>query len=686
MQYSSALSRLAFLTCQIVLAVSSVRADQAVNLLPNGGAETAGSGEEVPSEWFAATVPAAGLTMGRSIKHAHSGHASLFISNEAEYKQEVSNNWAQRLRYVPKGRVVQLRCYIRTEQAEAANVCIQCWGPGGESLIGFASTPVVKGTQRWTESRSERLVVPPETTMLMVRAALTGKGSAFFDDVRLDIVGPEVVQDPGLSAAVPGRILRKLPLLRDSMILSYLPTWNHGNVDNVGVANNDGGVRALIAWPKLVGAPETSKKRYILALYSRETRLKDNPGPLEMYSIVEDWKEMVSWKEAPRVAAEPGLTFDMVSGKGWKLFDVTSLFEQTGSADHAANGVMLRFSREDRKADDKDWSGYEFVSREAIGERESRRPVLLVIDPDRPPLPEPAAPVAKAAPRRQLSSAEVLDYIDYLASLPEASVTTVAGAAEGQFEASKLASDALLKAYSPNLDPRAADIKIHASQLPPYEQFVAAYPLTSEGVMTMGSILASEYARSGRGRDAERLATAASRFAAGTELEYIIEINRSWVESDNGKHEAAEERLRRIMVKPLPKVEDRRTLDILFVAPQQLADFLRQRGKRDDADRLYKMLAERGFTWDREHPDRQAIGESYVIAAYRGRIQLIVDRDPKDTAAEKLIEELKQRVPLAADQLNAELMTMRGQAPPMVGQPLRDSEKRAAPSAKTKGT
>jgi hypothetical protein len=674
MQYSSAISRLALLTIQLAIALESARADQAVNLLPNGGGEIPGDSTDVPSSWFAASVPAVGLTMERTVDGPHSGSACLFIANTADYKQPVSNNWAQQLRYIPKGRTVQLRCYIRTENAEAANVCVQCWGPSGESLIGFASTPVLKGTRDWTESHSDRLTVPPETTILMVRAALTGKGRAFFDDVSLDIVGPEVVNDPGLAASVSGRILSRLPLLRDSMILSYLPTWNHGNVDNVAVANNDGGVRTLIAWPKPAPAPKNAKRKYVVAMYSRETRVKDNPGPLQMYPILEEWKEMVSWKEAPRVASEPMLTFDMVPGNGWKFFDVTPLVEQNASSDHAANGVSLRFSKEDRKADDKNWSGYAFVSREGIGEWESRRPVLLVIDPDQPPLPDPVTPASKSPSEPSLTSAEFLDFIDYLASLPNVSIESALGAATAQGDASQAASAALTKSYSPNLDPWAADKKLHASQIPPYEKFVAAYPLTSEGVMTMGSILVSEYARSGRPADAERLATAASRLAAGTELEYIVEINRSYVEWHNGKHEVGEHRLRQIVAKPLPKIEDRRTLDILFVAPQQLADFLRESGKRDESDRLYQELADHGFDWDKKHPDSQGVGESYVIAAYRGRIQLIVDHDPKDTAAERLIAELKKRLPYAAEQLTRELTTMRGQAPPMAGRMIRDSE------------
>ena len=35
------------------------------------------------------------------------------------------------------------------------------------------------------------------------------------------------------------------------MVLAYLPDWNFGNVDNLGIGNNDGGVRTLIDWPAI---------------------------------------------------------------------------------------------------------------------------------------------------------------------------------------------------------------------------------------------------------------------------------------------------------------------------------------------------------------------------------------------------------------------------------------------------
>jgi hypothetical protein len=666
MQYSAAAFRLAIIALQVVIAPSYAQADQSVNLLPNGGGEIAGSAADVPAEWFAASVPAPKLKMGRDVKQPHSGAACLFISNDADYKQEVSNNWAQRLRYIPRGRAVQVRGYIRTEQAEAANICVQCWGPGGESLIGFASTPVIRGDHGWTEAQSERLIVPPETTMLMVRAALTGKGRAFFDDVELDIVGPEVLDDPGLAAAVKGRILSKIPLTKDSMILSYMPTWKHGNVDNVGVANNEGGVRARFAWSNPPAKPQTSKRQFLLALYSRETRVREKPGALQMYEILEDWNESSSWNEQPRVAVEPVQSFDMTPEKGWKIFDVTSLVEEHLKSAKPLHGVLLRFGSEDLKADDRNWSGYKFVSREGIGDWESRRPVLLLVDTGQPARAEIHDSAAKAPAALALSSSELLEYVEYLASLPNVAIRPVTGDVSALAAARQEASDAQTKNFFGNLDPRTANMKLHATQIPPFERFVASYPLTIEGVMTMSSILPWSYYNAGRGQEAERMTTAASRLGANTELSALVEINRASTEALLGKHEAAESRLRRVMAQTPTTPEDRRTSDILLVAPLALADLLRDRHQQDEADRLYREVADRGMQWDRKHPDPSQSGASYVTPAYRGRIELVMARNPPDiAAAEKLIDEARKRIPSAGDALQQDLITLMGQSPPV---------------------
>jgi hypothetical protein len=637
-----------------------------VNLLPNGGGELAGKADDVPAEWFPASIAADGLVMGRDRGVAHAGEASLFISNAAEYEEPVSNNWAQQLRFVPRGLVVRVRGWIRSEDAEAANICVQCWGPGGQTMIGFASTPVIKGTTDWKRVTSKRLVVPEDTSQVIVRMALTGKGRVWFDDVKLEVVGSKVSKDPGLAAVVKGRILDRVPLEKDSMILAYMPEWKHGNVDNIGVANNDGGVRTLLQWKTPSATDALPNRKYMLAVYSRDTKNGAAPSAIEMYEILGNWDELVSWKEQPKLSSKPVAKFDFEPGEGWKLFDVTPVVERQAKADGAAQGVLLRFASEDRSGEKKDWSGYQLVSREGIGEWESRRPMLLVVDPDQPAVergrrPEvggqgqnPEQPQSGVMLRDQL-----LDYIDYLATMPDVKIDSVPGDVTARFEAADAAGKALTGGNNPRLTPAEAHVHMHLLQLPPYERFVGAYPLTPEGVMTMSSILSWSYLQANLTDETERIAVASNRLANGSEVECITAINLAFIESQTGKADDAEARLREVMKRPLSSPKDRRESDIRLVAPLKLADVLSERGKWEEADQAYRDVIERGFQWDRDYPDDQ-IGESYATSAYRGRLTVFVKAHPDDAdGAEKLIEEIVKQVPLTADELREEVRIIR---------------------------
>lgn len=56
---------------------------------------------------------------------------------------------------------------------------------------------------------------------------------------------PEKVwTEPDLAKRVHGSIVKAIPVSKDCMILAYLPNQNLGHIDNFGLANNDGGVRA----------------------------------------------------------------------------------------------------------------------------------------------------------------------------------------------------------------------------------------------------------------------------------------------------------------------------------------------------------------------------------------------------------------------------------------------------------
>jgi hypothetical protein len=663
MQYSSTARRLALSVIGSMLVLSaaagSARSDQVVNLLPNGGAEIAGESETVPAEWFAAMVPADGLTMARETGNAHRGESCLAISSQATYEEPVSNNWAQKLRYVPSGRTMRVRGWVRTEDAEAANICVQCWGPGGETLVAFASTEVIKGTTDWKRVTSERFVVPSETESIIVRAALTGKGRVWFDDMRLEVIGPKVVGDPGLAEAVSGRILKKLPLKKDAMVLAYMPDWRHGNVDNIGVNDNDGGVRTLIELPQPPTRLAGPNRKYLLAMYARETLGDAASNAIEMQLIRESWAELIGWKEQPKFSEEAAFKFDFVPGSGWKIFDVTDIVISKAAEPGAAHGVVLKFAKEDREAEKKNFSGYQFVSREGVGEWEAFRPMLLVVDPDQPAVKESKA-TATVVKAPALTTEHFLAYVEYLASLPDVEIRPVAGDVSAAGEASQQMWKAIQASNRSQLDPHAAHVRMHLLELPPHERFVAAYPLTPEGVKTMSGLLSWSYAQAEKKDAAERIAKAAAKLGAGTELAVLVEVNLASIEAILGKQDEAKARLVRVINQALPKTEDRRASDIRLMAPLKLADLLRDEGDYEAAERVYRREVIAGGTeWDKEHPGN-TIGESYVVAAYHGLLAIAMHRSKEDAdAVERLMKEAGERVPAAVAELQSSVEMMK---------------------------
>ena len=256
----------------------------------------------------------------------------------------------------------------------------------GESMLAFASTPVFRGDQEWTETTSQMMLVPEDTTSILVKAVLTGVGKAWFDDLAVTVVEgsdaassrDDVQSADGLADAVPGRIMMQIPIEKDCMILSYLPQWKYGNVDNIAVANNNGGVRTLLNWGMdLPRNALVNNRKFFVALYSRKTTRQPNSGLVNVYGVQDDWPEITSWNTQPSITSKPISQAEFSPAEGWKLFDVTKLVTKQ-AVEGNGHGVMLRFDVEDKLA--KNWSGYHFVSREGVGESRRRRPVLLVVD------------------------------------------------------------------------------------------------------------------------------------------------------------------------------------------------------------------------------------------------------------------------------------------------------------------
>jgi RNA polymerase sigma factor (sigma-70 family) len=183
-----------------------------------------------------------------------------------------------------------------------------------------------------------------------------------------------------LSEVVEGRIKRSVVVSKDCMILAYMPDWAHGNVDNLGIASNNGGVRTLVDWPDVPPSEVKSPDlKFYLAFYSRETTPKPKPGSILAFELSSPWPELTSWNAMPDHEPDPVLTAKFEPGDGWKLFDITAFVRDKEGK--SGDGLMFRFLSEDRNGGT--WSGYKLVSREGVAEWARCRPRLVVVDPIR---------------------------------------------------------------------------------------------------------------------------------------------------------------------------------------------------------------------------------------------------------------------------------------------------------------
>lgn len=363
----------------LALFASAAAASERGNLLSNGGAEELSDSRQLPAGWFAASIAAPELRMFIDDRHSRAGKASLAIANQHEYDQTVCNNWAQNIHAVPKGHRVRLAGYVRTDDAEAVNICVQCWADEGKRMVGFATTPIYRGTNGWTLAQAPDMVVPPETTRMIVRAVLTGKGIAYFDDVSLESVGPAAtaISSP-YDPKTDHLILRRLPVTKDCMVLAYLHGWDRGDVDNLAVSNFNGGVRTLLAW-EMPSHEEIDdlRLRYLLAIYCRKSTLRAESARLEIHRLLGPWQERTSWNNQPEFSPEVAATFDLNPGEGWKMLDVTELVREQVRAPQKNFGVALSLPRLALEATQQPWSELDFTSREA--ENPSLRPMLLIV-------------------------------------------------------------------------------------------------------------------------------------------------------------------------------------------------------------------------------------------------------------------------------------------------------------------
>src|SRR5262249_28733734 len=126
--------------------------------------------------------------------------------------------------------------------------------------------------------------------------------------------------DLDLVKLAPGNIIAAVPVAKDSMVLSYIPLWSHGNVDNIGIGNYDGGFRTLIDWDPIAAQLAASPgHRFLIALYARKAVTTTPPGPILAFNITKSWPELTSWKTQPPYDPEPAASYKFEAAEGWKL-------------------------------------------------------------------------------------------------------------------------------------------------------------------------------------------------------------------------------------------------------------------------------------------------------------------------------------------------------------------------------
>ncbi len=160
--------------------------------------------------------------------------------------------------------------------------------------------------------------------------------------------------------------------------MTYMPDWDFGNVDNLGLQNT--GARVLIDWPS-IPAEETKlpDRQFLIALYARKSTSHPPDGPIYAFELFEGWRERTSWKTRPRHDVEPAATYKFEPGDGWKLFDITPLVRAQTRAGRTSHGILLRFLSEEAM-NESSISGYDFVSREGANEWANHHPMLLVVE------------------------------------------------------------------------------------------------------------------------------------------------------------------------------------------------------------------------------------------------------------------------------------------------------------------
>ncbi|GMV92687.1 MAG: hypothetical protein AMXMBFR82_24650 [Candidatus Hydrogenedentota bacterium] len=170
-----------------VIAVCAALSAQGADLLQNPGFETRQG--DLPAQWHVYVEPQEGSLAELDGAAAHEGQWSVRLHNALPYAEEPANNWSQNVLADLSEDTVVLSGWIKTEEAGEAALWIQCFRKDPWEVLlqeSTGDTDSLSGSQPWTEVTVEA-DVPEGTDFIVVRCVLKGTGTAWFDDVSLEV-------------------------------------------------------------------------------------------------------------------------------------------------------------------------------------------------------------------------------------------------------------------------------------------------------------------------------------------------------------------------------------------------------------------------------------------------------------------------------------------------------------------
>ena len=167
------------------------------NLLVNPGFETLDG--DTPEGWNLFVEPQEGSEGGVEGGEALQGKYCVRLHNAEAYEREPANNWSQSIIADLGGAELLVAGNVKTTEATEAALWVQCFKKHPCRILYFGSTSTDSpfyGTRGWT-SLTLRFAVPEQTDFIMVRCVLKGTGTAWFDELKAEVVGeaPDVSED-----------------------------------------------------------------------------------------------------------------------------------------------------------------------------------------------------------------------------------------------------------------------------------------------------------------------------------------------------------------------------------------------------------------------------------------------------------------------------------------------------------